>query len=142
MTEHTLPHTVIFRGQSYRLGQGGVPLHLEHIAPAQLPKDWEEIDATRIFPERGYRRGYRSLTGLLVLLSVLAAYRLGDEVVELLHYCGQFWNLPGGETDAPTRAMVEEVKRQIEAAAAELGLEVRAACLSGYKRKESGPCGI
>ena len=61
--------TVTYKGVSYRVGEGGRPLSLEMIAPHILPSGWAESDARRVFPERDYGRGYRSPTGLLVLLS-------------------------------------------------------------------------
>ena len=60
---------VVFQGREYRIGEGGMPLSLDRIAPAFLPPGWREIDALKVFPEREYGRGYNSPTGLYVLLT-------------------------------------------------------------------------
>lgn len=61
--------SITYQGQTYRLGDGGTPLHLQTIAPETLPTGWQEIDARHWSREREYGRAYRSQTGLLVLLS-------------------------------------------------------------------------
>ena len=61
--------TVVWKGQQFCVGEGGTPLALDVIAPSVLPEMWAEIDVRTVFSEREYGRGYRSKTGLYVLLT-------------------------------------------------------------------------
>lgn len=81
---------ITFRGQTYRLGQPGTPLSLETIAPATLPKDWQEIDGRQWCREREYGRAYQSQTGFLVLVSASLHERKRWLHVSVTHRGGRF----------------------------------------------------
>jgi hypothetical protein len=69
--------SITYQGRTYCLGEAGTPLHLETIAPRDLPKGWQEIDATRWANERDYGRAYRSTTGLIISSEIPRASALG-----------------------------------------------------------------
>jgi hypothetical protein len=74
-------------------------------------------------------RSYEQTQQPIVLhCHVLATCVIRGKVVELRQYCGQLWDVKGHEppSNAKTQACAEALLTQLQEAAAELGLEVRA----------------